>query len=51
MRCLLEGQYREMDDQMNRECHGRGNKLTWLLHLHLSDEQALFLEIAQVGGT
>jgi hypothetical protein len=36
-----------MDDLMNREYNGWENKFTWLVHLHLSNEQALFLEIAQ----
>ena len=37
-----------MDDFMNREYSGWENKFTWLVHLHLSNEQALFLEIAQL---
>jgi hypothetical protein len=37
-----------MDDLMNREYDGWENKFTWLVHLHLSNEQALFLEIAQL---
>jgi hypothetical protein len=37
-----------MDDLMNREYNGWENKFTWLVHLHLSNEQALFLEIAQL---
>jgi hypothetical protein len=40
--------YREMDELLNREYNGWENKLTWLVHLHLSNEQALFLEIAQL---
>lgn len=46
--CLLERGYRAMDDLMNREYDGWENKFTWLVHLHLSNEQALFLEIAQL---
>lgn len=37
-----------MDDLLNREYHGWENKFTWLVHLHLSNEQSLFLEIAQL---
>jgi hypothetical protein len=37
-----------MDDLMNREYSGWENKFTWLVHLHLSNEQTLFLEIAQL---
>jgi hypothetical protein len=37
-----------MDDLMNREYNGWENKITWLVHLHLSNEQTLFLEIAQL---
>jgi hypothetical protein len=37
-----------MDELMNREYNGWENKFTWLVHLHLSDEQVLSLEIAQV---
>ena len=37
-----------MDDLINREYNGWENRFTWLVHLHLSDEQVLSLEIAQV---
>src|SRR5258708_35239920 len=37
-----------MDDLLNREYNGWENRFTWLVHLHLSDEQVLSLEIAQV---
>ncbi|HEX9133002.1 MAG TPA: hypothetical protein VF844_11985, partial [Ktedonobacteraceae bacterium] len=37
-----------MDDLLNRKYYGWENKCTWLVHLHLSNEQALFLEIAQL---
>jgi hypothetical protein len=37
-----------MDDLMNREYNGWENKITWLVHLHLSNVQALFLEIVQL---
>jgi hypothetical protein len=46
--CLLEREYRQMDNLLNYGYHGWENKLTWLVHLHLSNEQALFLEIAQL---
>jgi hypothetical protein len=46
--CLLEREYRAMDDLLNCEYKGWENKFTWLVHLHLSNEQALFLEIAQL---
>ena len=38
----------DMDDLRNREYNGWENRWTWLVHLHLSNEQALFLEIAQL---
>jgi len=37
-----------MDDLMNRQYHDWENKFTWLVHLHLSNEQALFLEITRL---
>jgi|SRR5690348_1516952 hypothetical protein len=37
-----------MDDLLNREYNGWENRFTWLVHLHLSDEQVLSLEIMQV---
>src|SRR5215469_5061927 len=37
-----------MDDLLNREYNGWENRFTWVVHLHLSDEQVLSLEIAQV---
>ncbi len=37
-----------MDDLLNREYNGWENRWTWLVHLHLSNEQALSLEIAQL---
>lgn len=37
-----------MDDLQNREYNGWENRCTWLVHLHLSNEQALFLEIAHL---
>jgi hypothetical protein len=37
-----------MDDLMNCEYNGWENKFTWLVHLHLSNEHVLFLEIAQL---
>ena len=37
-----------MDDLLNREYNGWENRFTWLVHLHLSNEQALFLEIAHL---
>jgi hypothetical protein len=37
-----------MDDLLKREYNGWENRFTWLVHLHLSDEQVLSLEIAQV---
>ncbi len=37
-----------MDDLLNCDYNGWENKCSWLVHLHLSNEQALFLEIAQV---
>jgi hypothetical protein len=46
--CVLEREYRAMDDLLNCEYNGWENKLTWSVHLHLSNEQALFLEIAQL---
>src|SRR5258708_16244324 len=37
-----------MDELLNGEYNGWENRFTWLVHLHLSDEQVLSLEIAQV---
>jgi hypothetical protein len=37
-----------MDDLFNHEYSGWENKLTWLVHLHLSNEQTWFFEIAQL---
>ncbi len=37
-----------MYDLLNRGYNGWENRFTWLVHLHLSDEQVLSLEIAQV---
>jgi hypothetical protein len=37
-----------MDEIMNNPYNGWENKFTWLIHLHLSNEQALFLEITQL---
>ena len=37
-----------MEDLRNREYNGWENRWTWLVHLHLSNEQAWFLEIAQL---
>jgi hypothetical protein len=37
-----------MDDLLDREYNGWENKLTWSVHLHLSNEQTLFLEVAQL---
>ena len=34
------------DDRLNREYNGWENRFTWLVHLHLSNEQALSNEIA-----
>jgi hypothetical protein len=46
--CVLEREYREMDDLLNRKYNGWDNKLTWLVSLHLSNEQSLFLEITRL---
>ncbi len=46
--CLLERGYRSLDDLMNQSYNGWENKWSWLVHLHLSNEQTLFLEIAQL---
>ena len=46
--CVLEREYREMDVFMNCEYNGWENKFSWLVHLHLSKERTLFLEIAQL---
>jgi hypothetical protein len=40
-----------MDELRNREYNGWENRWTWLVHLHLSNDQALFLEIAQLVAT
>ena len=37
-----------MDYLLSREYHGWENKYTWLLHLHVSNEQVLFHEILQL---
>jgi len=37
-----------MDDFLNCEYNGWENRFTWLVHLHLTDEQVVSLEIAQV---
>ena len=37
-----------MEEIMNHPYHGWENKFTWLVHLHLSNEQTVFLEIAQL---
>jgi hypothetical protein len=37
-----------MEEIMNHPYNGWENKFTWLMHLHLSSEQTLFLEIAQL---
>jgi hypothetical protein len=37
-----------MDELMDREYNGWENRFTWLVHMHLSDEQVLSLEIRQV---
>ncbi len=37
-----------MDDLRYREYNGWENRWTWLVHLHLSNEQAVFLEIAHL---
>ena len=37
-----------MDDLLNQEYNGWENKWTWLVHLHLSNEQVLSLEIARL---
>jgi hypothetical protein len=36
------------DDLLNSDYTGWENKLTWLVHLHLSNELTLFLEIGQL---
>src|SRR5438045_3508850 len=36
------------DDLRNREYNGWENRWTWLVHLHLSNEQQLFKEIARL---
>ena len=36
------------DDLRNREYNGWENRWTWLVHLHLSNEQKLFNEIARI---
>jgi hypothetical protein len=38
----------QLDDLLNQPYNGWENKFTWLVHLHLSNEQALSLEIAQL---
>ncbi len=52
IRCMfvVESEYRDMDNLLSREYNGWENKFTWLVHLHLSNERALFLEIAQLVG-
>jgi hypothetical protein len=45
---MLESEYKGIDKFLHREYHGWENKFTWLVHLHLSNEQALFLEIVQL---
>ena len=37
-----------MDDLLKGDYNGWENKFTWLVHLHLSNEHTLFLEIAQL---
>ncbi len=37
-----------MEEIMNHSYNGWENKFTWQVHLHLSNEQVLFLEIAQL---
>ncbi|HLZ81036.1 MAG TPA: hypothetical protein VKP04_05335 [Ktedonobacteraceae bacterium] len=37
-----------MDDLKHREYNGWENRWTWLVHLHLSNEQQLFQEIARL---
>ena len=37
-----------MEEIRNHPYNGWENKFTWLVHLHLSNEQSLFLEIAQL---
>lgn len=37
-----------MDDLRYREYNGWENRWTWLVHLHLSNEQAVFLEMAHL---
>jgi hypothetical protein len=37
-----------MEEIMNHPYNGWENKCTWLVHLHLSNEQTVFLEIAQL---
>jgi hypothetical protein len=37
-----------MRDLLNYEYNGWENKYTWLVHLHVSNEQAMLLEIAQL---
>ena len=36
------------DDRLNREYNGGENRFTWLVHLHLSNEQTLNNEIAEM---
>ena len=36
------------DDRLNQEYNGWENRFTWLVHLHLSNEQALSNEISQM---
>ena len=36
------------DDLKNREYNGWENRWTWLVHLHLSNEQKVFAEIARI---
>src|SRR6266567_167036 len=45
---LVEKGDRAMDDLLNREHNGWENKWTWLVHLHLSNEQEVYLEIARM---
>lgn len=40
--------YRAMDNLLNCDYNGSENKYTLLVHLHLSNEHALFLEVAQL---
>jgi hypothetical protein len=40
-----------MEEIMNHPSHGWENKFMWLVHLHLSNEQTLFLEMAHLVGS